>query len=89
MSNALISRQKLEAARAQQARAVNAYDQAVRVSLKRYVAGKASYYEVLQNQQNLFPAETSLARTELNQLLAVVQLYKALGGGWQENETAR
>ena len=89
VSNALISRQKLEAARAQQARAVNAYDQAVRVSLKRYVAGKASYYEVLQNQQNLFPAETSLARTELNQLLAVVQLYKALGGGWQENETAR
>ena len=89
VSNALISRQKLEAARAQQARAVNAYDQAVRVSLKRYVAGKASYYEVLQNQQNLFPAETSLARTELNQLLAVVQLYKALGGGWQENDTAR
>ena len=84
VSNALVSREKLEATRAQQSRAVNAYAEAVQVSLKRYVAGKASYYEVLQNQQNLFPAETTLARTELNQLLAIVQLYRALGGGWQE-----
>ena len=50
-------------------------------------AGKRGYYEILQNQQNLFPAENTLARTELNQLLAIVQLYKALGGGWQEYET--
>jgi outer membrane protein TolC len=41
---------------------------------------------VLRNQQNLFPAETVLARTELNRLLAVVQLYKALGGGWTASE---
>lgn len=87
VSNALISRQKLAATRAQQYRAVRAYTEAVKVSLKRYVAGKASYYEVLQNQQNLFPAETTLARTELNQLLAIVQLYKALGGGWKEGES--
>lgn len=86
VSNALISRQKLEATRAQQARSVKAYEEAVQVSMKRYVAGKASYYEVLQTQQYLFPAETTLAKTQLNQLLAVVQLYKALGGGWQEYE---
>ncbi len=86
VSNALISRQKLAATRAQQHRTVKSYDEAVQVSIKRYVAGKASYYEVLQNQQNLFPAENTLARTELNQLLAIVQLYKALGGGWQEYE---
>jgi outer membrane protein, multidrug efflux system len=89
VSNALISRQKLTATRAQQARAVKAYDEAVQVAMKRYVSGKASYYEVLQNQQNLFPAENTLARTELNQLLAIVQLYKALGGGWQEYETTK
>jgi len=64
---------------------VKAYEEAVEVSLQRYVAGKASYYEVLQNQQNLFPAETLLAQTELNRLLAVVQLYKALGGGWTDS----
>lgn len=87
VSNALISRQKLAASRADQARSVKAYEEAVKVSIKRYVAGKASYYEILQNQQNLYPAETTLARTELNQLLAVVQLYKALGGGWQETGT--
>ncbi len=87
VSNALISREKLAETRAQQARAVRAYEDAVQVSLKRYVAGKASYYEVLQNQQELFPAETTLARTELNQLLTIVQLYRALGGGWREAET--
>jgi hypothetical protein len=41
---------------------------------------------VLQNQQQLFPAENSLAQTQLNQLTVIVQLYKALGGGWQESE---
>ena len=66
---------------------MKAYEEAVQVSLKRYVSGKASYFEVLRNQQDLFPAETTLARTELEQLLTVVQLYKALGGGWQESET--
>ncbi|NLI80310.1 MAG: efflux transporter outer membrane subunit [Deltaproteobacteria bacterium] len=86
VSNALITRQKLEDVRAQQSRAVKAYEEAVSVSLKRYVAGKASYYEVLQNQQQLFPAETVLAQTQLNQLLVIVQLYKALGGGWQASE---
>lgn len=86
VSNSLISREKLEGTRVQQARAVKSYEEAVQVSIKRYLSGKASYYEVLQNQQNLFPAETTLARTELNQLLVIVQLYKALGGGWQESE---
>ncbi len=86
VSNALISRQKYQEVQVQQARSVKAYEEAVEVSLKRYIAGKASYYEVLQNQQNLFPAETVLAQTELNQRLAVVQLYKALGGGWSAAE---
>ncbi len=62
--------------------AVNAYQEAVKVSTQRYLSGKASYFEVLEAQQLLFPAENSLARAELNQLLAIVQLYKSLGGGW-------
>jgi multidrug efflux system outer membrane protein len=48
------------------------------------VAGKASYYEVLEAQQQLFPSEINLARTRRDQLVAVVTLYKALGGGWQQ-----
>ena len=83
VSNALISRQKFAEVREQQARTVKAYEEAVQIALKRYIAGKASYYEVLQNQQQLFPAENALAQTQLNQLTVVVQLYKALGGGWQ------
>ena len=45
--------------------------------------GNADYYEVLQEQQLLFPAENTLVQLQLNQLLAVVQLYRALGGGWE------
>jgi multidrug efflux system outer membrane protein len=83
VSDALISRQKFAEVRRQQASAVAAYREAFRVATQRFTAGRASYYEVLQAQQQIFPAETALTRAELSQLLTVVQLYKALGGGWQ------
>jgi len=72
----------LTGTRNEQAKAVRAYELAVQVSLKRYLAGHASYYEVLQQQQQLFPAENSLVQIELNQYLALAQLYRALGGGF-------
>jgi multidrug efflux system outer membrane protein len=52
----------------------------------RYREGKASYYEVLEAQQQLYPAENTLSRLEVARRLAVVQLYKALGGGWEQNQ---
>ena len=82
VSDALISRQKFEAVRDEQARAVEAYQESVKVSFQRYVAGKASYFEVLDAQLQLYPAENALAVTELNRRTVIVQLYKALGGGW-------
>jgi outer membrane protein, multidrug efflux system len=82
VSNALITREKLEGVRKEQARAVTALQESVKVSTLRYVAGKASYFEVLEAQQELFPAQNLLAQTDLNRLLVVVQLYQALGGGW-------
>ena len=82
VSNALISREKYEGTRVEQARAVQAYQEAVNVAFQRYNAGKASYYEVLEAQQLLFPAQSNLAQTQLNQRLVIVQLYKVLGGGW-------
>lgn len=82
VSNALISHQKFEAIRIEQARSVAAYQQAVTVSLQRYRAGKANYFEVLDAQQQLYPQQTFLAQTELNRRLVIVQLYLALGGGW-------
>ncbi len=82
VSNALVSFQRFAESRVERARAVDAYTVAVEVATQRYVAGRAGYYEVLQEQQQLFPAENALVENELNQFLAVVQLYRALGGGW-------
>jgi len=82
VANALVTRVKLEDVCTQQVRCVRCYADAVAVSRDRYIAGKASYYEVLEAQQQLFPAENNLAQTRLNRLTAVIQLYKALGGGW-------
>jgi multidrug efflux system outer membrane protein len=86
VSDALVAREQLTEIREHQSRQVSALEQAVKLSSERYVAGKASYYEVLEAQQQLFPAQLNLARTQRDQLLAIVALYKALGGGWQ-NET--
>jgi multidrug efflux system outer membrane protein len=86
VSNALIAEQKLAEARAEQAQAVDALRESVRLALQRYTGGLASYYEVLEAQQQLFPAEVSLAQTDRDRLLAVVQLYSALGGGWEAND---
>jgi multidrug efflux system outer membrane protein len=84
VSDALVSRQQLVEVRGYQTHQVQALEQAVKLSSERYVAGKADYYEVLEAQQQLFPSELNLARTQRDQLLAVVSLYKALGGGWEE-----
>jgi multidrug efflux system outer membrane protein len=83
VADALVSSQKLVEVRTQQERAVRAYEDAVKVSKQRYASGNANYFEVLQAQQQLFPAEASLAQTRRDELIAVVQLYKALGGGWK------
>lgn len=84
VSDALVSRQQLAEIAQRQTHQVNSLEMAVKLSSERYVAGKASYYEVLEAQQQLFPSELNLARTQRDQLLAVVSLYKALGGGWQD-----
>jgi outer membrane protein, multidrug efflux system len=82
VSNALIARQQYEGIRTEQSRAVKAYETSVDVALKRYIAGKASYFEVLEAQQQLYPAQNALALTEKNRRVVIVALYRALGGGW-------
>ena len=82
VSDALISGQKYRERRADQAKAVESLQEAVRLAHMRYDQGFSGYYEVLEAQQLLFPAEQALAQTELDQRLVIVQLYKALGGGW-------
>jgi multidrug efflux system outer membrane protein len=82
VSDALISRENYDNARVEQIRAVQANQEAVRLARMRYMEGLSSYVEVLDALQRLYPAQLSLAQTEVNRRLVVVQLYKALGGGW-------
>ena len=81
-SDALAAQQTLVAQRTALENQIVALQHSIDLASTRYDGGRASYFEVLEAQQQLFPAEYALAQTERDQLLAVVNLYKALGGGW-------
>jgi multidrug efflux system outer membrane protein len=83
VSDALITRQKLAEEYVYDGQAVVALAESVDLATQRYLNGKSSYYEVLQAQQELYPTQRAQIQTQVGELLAVVQLYKALGGGWQ------
>jgi multidrug efflux system outer membrane protein len=82
VSDALTALGKLSEAETGQERSVKALAQAVEFATDRYRHGFASYFEVLEAQQQLYPAQNTLAQIRRDRLLAHVQLYKALGGGW-------
>ena len=83
VSTALVAYAKLAEVEKQRARAVSADREAVTLANQRYVAGLADYLEVLQAEQQLYPAENALAQTRFERLATLVQLYRALGGGWK------
>ena len=87
-SDALVSQQTLVGERGSLESQVNALQQSVDLSVQRYDDGRASYFEVLEAEQLLFAAQVELAQTQRDQLLAVVNLYKALGGGWNLNDAS-
>ena len=82
VSDALTALGKLNEAEAAQDTAVQALAAAVGHAMDRYRQGLANYFEVLEAQQQLYPAQNTLAQIRLNRLLAYAQLYRALGGGW-------
>lgn len=84
VSDSLIAYQKDREFREQQNLLTTAAQGAARLSDIRYRGGTASYLEVLTNDTNYFSAELNLVQAQLNERLALVQLYQALGGGWQE-----
>jgi len=83
VSTALVAYQKFAEVEQQRSRAVAADRQAVQIANQRYVAGLSSYLDVLQAQQQLYPAENFLAQARYDRLATLVQLYRALGGGWK------
>ncbi len=87
VSNALILQQKLGEIRPQREQAVRALQASVDLSLDRYLLGLASYFEVLQVEEQLYAAQQELVQTQVDQLNSLVQLYRALGGGWRQQET--
>ncbi len=82
VSDALTALGKLSEAETGQDRAVRALADAVEHATDRYRQGLASYFEVLEAQQQLYPAQNTLAQIRRDRLLSHVRLYRALGGGW-------
>src|SRR5262249_42263971 len=87
VADALSDLRKLAEVRDQETRQVAAYAEAVRLSTLRYEGGLSSYLEVLDAQRQLYSAEIALAQTRGDEFVALVRLYRALGGGWQLAET--
>jgi len=84
VSNALVAYRKNREFRIQQEQLLNSARDAARLSEVRFKAGTTDYLEVLTNETNSFTAELGLAQAEGNELIALVQIYQALGGGWQQ-----
>lgn len=84
VSNALIAYRKNREFRVEQERLTAAAQDAAHLSEMRFKAGATDYLEVLTNETNYFTDQLTLARAQFNEVLALVQLYQALGGGWQQ-----
>ena len=83
VSDALIGYQKTGEQFTQQQQLVKALLESDRLSTLRYRGGLDSYLQVLDAERNLFQGELALAQLRRQELIAIVQLYRALGGGWQ------
>jgi outer membrane protein, multidrug efflux system len=84
VSDALLAYRKYREFRGHQELLTSAAQDGARLSDLRYRGGATSYLEVLTSQTNWFSAQLTLARAGLNERLSLVQLYDALGGGWEE-----
>ena len=82
VSTSLAAHQKLAQAYREQRVSVENYREAVRLSSIRYDSGLSSYLEVVDAQIQMFPAETATVTYDLGRKLALVDFYRALGGGW-------
>ncbi len=82
VSNALIAHQRVRESRVQQQALVTALEDRKRLAYARYTGGVDTQLNALDADRDLLQAQLDLRQIRLNELLSVVQLYKALGGGW-------
>jgi multidrug efflux system outer membrane protein len=83
VSDALIGYQKFHEVRVAQETSVKDLQDSVDTSLVRYRGGITTYLEVLDGQRSLYTAELTLAQARGDEYQSLVQLYRALGGGWR------
>ena len=83
VSDALVGYRKSQEFRIQQEQLAHSAEEATKLSNMRYKGGATSYLEVLDSDSRYFTAQLGLARAGLSELLAYVDLYSALGGGWE------
>ena len=84
VSDALIQYQKIREIRAYRESLVTSLQDRKRLAYMRFRGGVDTMLNALNSDQDLFAAELSLAEARRDELLSLVQVYKALGGGWQE-----
>jgi multidrug efflux system outer membrane protein len=84
VSDALVEYRKVREIRAQQELLVSTLEDRSRLAYLRYRGGVDSLLNALDADRDLFSAQLNLSQTRRNELLSLVQLYKALGGGWQQ-----
>jgi multidrug efflux system outer membrane protein len=83
VSDSLINREKYSEIEMFYAQEAAALSSSVDLATQRYINGKSSYYEVLEAQQLLYPAQISQTQAQASEWISLVQLYRSLGGGWQ------
>jgi multidrug efflux system outer membrane protein len=82
VSDALVGHDGVRAQRGEEEKLVHALDESVRLSNLRYKGGLDSYLQVLDAERNLFAGQLVLSQLRLQEVLSIVNLYRALGGGW-------
>jgi len=84
VSDALVAYRKSQEVRIQQQQLTSSAEEATKLSNMRYKGGATSYLEVLDSDTRYFVAQLALSQAQLRELQALVQIYRSLGGGWQQ-----
>ncbi|MGQ9689574.1 MAG: TolC family protein, partial [Desulfobaccales bacterium] len=83
VSDSLVAVRRLREVRLEAERQVKALTKQIELAYQRYFGGVTPYLEVLDSDRQLFESQLRLTQTQADELLAVIALYRALGGGWQ------
>jgi outer membrane protein, multidrug efflux system len=88
VADSLVEVRKREEIRQEQVKLVTALEDASQLASNRYTGGVTNFLEVLDTETRLFGSELTLVQAQLDNAVAVIQLYRSLGGGWTAQETA-